>query len=212
MKHIWTLLLLAALPYAGRAQVSRAHFSGGFGALLLRSTAVEAGYPDPNSIPGNDVTAVYRLRTVDANLLLAQAGGGLEVVALKFSPDQALGLSLNARFGLVGAPEDAAGFNAKPLLDFPQYLTWRYGARATRKSQKTLGVAVGAGYRWARFFLPFNSPSVMLEGVYANKHYDWFLRLSADTRKMQFYNEYSSEGLVAVMSLQQVSIAVGHSF
>ncbi|RIY09843.1 hypothetical protein D0T11_11800 [Hymenobacter rubripertinctus] len=195
-----------------RAQVSRGHLSTGASGLLLRSTSVEAGYPDPNSIPGNDITAVYRLRTIDANLLLIQASGGLEVVALKFSPDQALGLSLNARFGLVQAPEEAAGFNGKLLLDFPQYLTWRYGARATRKSQKTLGVAVGAGYRWAYFFLPFNSPSVMLEGVYANKHHDWFLRLSADTRKMQFYNDYSSEGLVPALSLQQISVAVGRSF
>lgn len=206
------MVVLAALPWTAQAQVSRVHFSLGTGALLLRSTVVEAGYPDPNSISGTDATAVYRLRTVDANLPLLQMGGGVEITALKFSSDQALGLSLNARAALVKAPEEADGFNARLLLDFPQYVTWRYGARATRKSKKTLGVAVGAGYRWARFFLPFNSPSVMLEGVYANNRYDWFLRLSADTRKMEFYNEYSSEGLVPVMSLRQVSMAIGRSF
>jgi hypothetical protein len=213
MKKLLSLLLLSGLPLAA-AQAQFSHFHGtlGLGTVMLRSTAPEAGYPDPNIITYGDNTSVYRLKTVDKNLVHMLGNVGVELPIIKLSNEQAFGVSLNARAGLLGAPEEADGFNARLLLDFPQYVTWRYGAWTTKRSEKTFGVALGAGYRWAKFFIPFNAPSVMIEGVYDTSGGIWSLRLSGDVKKMQFYNYYSSEGYVPVMSLRQLNLTLGKAF
>jgi len=202
------LLLVVGTTLHARAQVS--NFSGcyGMGAVLVRSSAPEA---DPSYTSG-PTNGTYTLKTVNSQAFHLSMGLGFDAPLLKFGPEYSVGVSLNANAGILGAPEEIDGFNAKFLLDFPEYITWRYGAKATKKSKKSFGVGAGIGYRASYFFLPFRSPSAMLEGVYSSSKADWFLRLTSDLRPMRFYNIYSSEGPVEVLSLREVHLVMGRSF
>lgn len=203
-------LLLGAATTA-QAQVSRFSIYSGFGLLPLHSTAPWGQEATDYYSSGN---ALYRLKTINTSVVLYTAGLSYDLPLLKLgSEEQALGISLNAALSITQASEEADGFNGQILLDFPQYVTWRYGAKATKHSQKTFGVGVGAGYRWARFFVPFNSPSAMVEGVYATPRHDWYLRLTADLRPQRFYNLYSSEGPVEVLRIREAGqLTLGRSF
>ncbi|GGF22041.1 hypothetical protein [Hymenobacter cavernae] len=162
-------------------------------------------------MPGS-VNETYRLKTVNAKAIHLALSLGFDTPILKFSPEHSVGISLNASAGILGAPEKIDGFNTRLLLDFPEYVTWRYGAKATKKSKKSFGVGAGLGYRASYFFIPFRSPSAMLEGVYSSDKADWFLRLSGDLRPTRFYNVYSSEGSVEVLSLQELHVTMGKTF
>ncbi|TGE28305.1 hypothetical protein [Hymenobacter metallicola] len=210
-KVLWSALLLSAgvLPSA-HAQVSK--FSGyyGTGVVLVRSTGPEVA--ETYVVTSGAQNETYDLKTVNSTALHISGGISFDTPLYKFSPDQSVGISLNASAGILGAPEDIDGFNTRLLLDFPEYLTWRYGAKASRKTKKTFGIGAGLGYRFSYFFVPFHSPSAMLEGVYAGTRADWFLRLSGDLRPTRFYNMYSSEGPVEVLSLRELHVVVGRSF
>jgi hypothetical protein len=166
---------------------------------------------NPNNYSG--ITPGYVLESINANLFLLNLNLGFDAPLLQMSGgEQSFGVSLNAAAGLLGTTrQDVDGFNRSVVLDFPQYVTYRYGAKASKHSKKDFGVGAGVGYRFCRFFLPFNSPSAMLEGVYAGDS-DWFLRLSADLRPTRFYNYYSSEGLVEVMRIREFNLTLGKSF
>jgi hypothetical protein len=209
----WRAMGTAALVAAGcpgvRAQVSNFHYSGGVGVVALRSTG-----PTLVENIGSTTYSTYELKTTDTNVLVASAAAGFDAPLLQFGKgEQGLGVSLNASFGLLTtAPQEAGGFNGRYLLDFPQYLTYRYGAKASKHSKKDFGVGVGVGYRFCKFALPFSAPSAMLEGVYSSTGADWFIRLSTDLRPRRFYNDYSSEGLVEVLSIREIQLQVGRSF
>lgn len=203
------ILLLVAGPVASaRAQVSKLSGCYGMGAVLVRSSAPEA---DPSYTSG-PTNATYSLKTVNSQAIHLSASLSFDAPLLKFGPEQSIGVSLNASAGLLGAPEEIDGFNTRLLLDFPAYVTWRYGGKATKKSKKTFGVGAGVGYRISRFFIPFRAPNAMLEGVYSSSSADWFVRLTGDLRPMRFYNFYSSEGPVEVLSLREVHVVIGRSF
>jgi hypothetical protein len=210
-KYFLHLALLGSwLAGPAAAQVSMFHGDLGVGLVPLRSKG--PGQANPNG-SGNTPNG-YVLQTTNADLLLLNANLGLDMALLKLgSADQALGVSLNATAGLLGTTrQDVDGFNGGLVLDFPQYLTYRYGAKASRHAKKDFGVGVGVGYRFCRFFLPFNSTSAMVEGVWATAERDWFVRLSGDLRPTRFYNYYSSEGPVEVLRLREFNLQIGSSF
>ena len=192
-----------------RAQVSKFHCSGGVGLVALRST----GLTLVEDI-GSTTYGTYELTSVDTNVLIYSAAAGFDAPLLQFNKgEQALGVSLNASFGYLASPlEQVGGFNGRYILDLPQYLTYRYGAKASKHAKHSFGVGVGGGYRFSNFFLPFNSPSALVEGVYSNQRTDYFLRLTADLRATRFYNYYSSEGLIEVLRIRELGLQVGLSF
>lgn len=213
MRTCFFLLLLGAGGVLGRpaqAQVSRFHGDLGGGLVPLRSTA--PGQANPNN--SSNIPSGYVLQTVNVNLLSLHGNLGFDAPLYPFGGnEQSLGVALNAGAGLLATSrEEAAGFNTRLVLDFPEYVTYRYGAKASKHSKKDFGVGVGLGYRFCRFFLPFNAPSAMLEGVYAATDADWFLRLSADLRPTRFYNDYSSEGLVEALRIRAFTATIGKSF
>ncbi|MBF9239409.1 hypothetical protein I2I05_18595 [Hymenobacter sp. BT683] len=212
MKTYFPLLALVAggaLACPVQAQVSKFHGSWGAGVVSLRSRGPMQA--NPNNYAG--ITPGYVLKSTHANLVLLNGNLGFDAPLLQMSGgEQSFGLSLNATAGLLGTTrQDIDGFNRSFILDFPEYVTYRYGAKASKHSQKTFGVGVGLGYRFCKFFLPFNSPSAMLEGVYAADS-DWFLRLTGDLRPTRFYNYYSSEGPVEVLRIREFNMTLGKSF
>lgn len=210
--YFFALALVAGLAglRPAQAQVSKFHGDLGVGLLPLRSTGpVQA---NPSGYQGTP--ASYVLETVNADLFLLNGNLGFDAPLYQLKGgEQSLGVSLNAGAGLLGTTrQDVDGFNAQFVLDFPEYVTYRYGAKSSKHSKKDFGVGVGLGYRFCKFFLPFNAPSAMLEGVYSTSDHDWFLRLSADLRPRRFYNDYSSQGLVEVIRIREFNATIGKSF
>lgn len=210
--YVLSLAVVAgcALVRPAQAQVSKFHGDLGVGLLPLHSTAPDQANPYNYS----GITPGYVLKSLDANLILINGNIGFDQPLFKFGGnDQSLGVALNVGGGIVATSrEDLDGFNKQLLLDLPEYVTYRYGAKANKHSQKDFGVGVGLGYRFSKFFLPFSAPSAMLEGVYATSDADWFIRLTADLRPMRFYDDYSSEGLVEVLRIREFNVTVGKSF
>ncbi|GAA4365548.1 hypothetical protein GCM10023185_35880 [Hymenobacter saemangeumensis] len=193
-----------------QAQVSKFHGDLGVGLVPLRATGPVQGNPNGYSGLENG----YVLETVSGNFFLLNGNLGFDTALYRLGEtEQALGVSLNAGAGLLGTTrQDMDGLNKSFILDFPEYVTYRYGAKAVKKAKKDYGFGVGLGYRFCKFVLPFNAPSAMVEGVYATADADWFIRFSADLRPMRFYNQYSSEGLVEVLSIRQFNCLIGKSF
>ena len=214
-KYLFATALLAGglLPGAARAQVSK--FSGALGMGLVPMYSSAPTQANPAGYYGTPPG--YVIKTYDTNLFTLNANLSFDAPLLQFSGgEQSVGVSLNAGAGLMGTTpadrDELDGFNGQLMLDFPQYLTYRYGAKASKHSKKDFGVGAGLGYRYSRFFLPFSSPSAMLELTHATDDADWYLRLSADLRPQRFYDEYSSEGLVEVLRLRQITLLIGKSF
>ncbi|UOQ52058.1 hypothetical protein [Hymenobacter cellulosivorans] len=204
-------IAVAATLTASAAQAQVSHFSMNFGVGTL---PVKAHYVELLEQPtATQDRGEYVLKDVRARALLVSLGFAFDAPIWKISEDQALGLSLNINGGLIGAPQDIEGFNKSALLDFPEYVTWRYGCKATRDSDKSWGIGLGAGYRYARYAVPFSSPSVMVEGVHTYGKSDIYLRLSSDLVPSRLYSDYSSEGLVESLSIQQqLHVILGMSF
>ena len=210
MKNLLLALALLASVGAAQAQVSKFGFAMGVGLVPMRSTIAEQA--NPNGYSG--IQPGYVLNTYDANLLLLNLNLSFDAPLWQFAGgSQSLGVSLNAGAGLLATTrQDVDGFNQQPVIDLPEYVTYRYGAKASKHAKQTFGVGVGAGYRFSRFFLPFNSPSVMLEGVWSTSDSDWYLRLSGDLRARRFYTYYSSEGPVESLRIQEFNVLIGKSF
>ncbi|HEX8326588.1 MAG TPA: hypothetical protein VF629_03525 [Hymenobacter sp.] len=211
-KYFFALALVAgaALARPVQAQVSKFNGALGVGLVPLRATGPAQANPDGYYGTPNG----YVLETTNANLFLLNGSLGFDAPLYQMSAgEQSFGVSLNAHAGLLGTTrQDVDGFNRSLILDFPEYITYRYGAKASKHSKKDFGLGVGLGYRFCRFFLPFNSPSAMLEGVYSTSDTDWFIRLSADLKPMRFYNYYSSAGLVEAIRIREFNLTVGKSF
>ena len=213
MKTLFLTLAAVAGSLAARpalAQVSKFHGDLGMGLVPLRSTGPNYDHSGPYYNAAGDG---FALETINANLITFNMNLGFDAPLLQFKGGkQSLGVSLNAGAGLMGAPERADGFNQSLILDFPEYVTYRLGAKASKHADSDFGLGLGLGYRFCHFFLPFNSPSAMIEVVYAAKDADWMVRLSTDLRPRRFYNYYSSEGYVEVMRIQQFTLLIGKSF
>jgi hypothetical protein len=211
-KYFFALALVAGAALARPAQAQVSKFSGALGVGLVPLRATGPAQANPDGYYGTP--SGYVLETTTANLFLLNGSLGFDAPLYQMSGgEQSFGVSLNAQAGLLGTTrQDVDGFNRQVVLDFPEYLTYRFGAKASKHSQKDFGVGVGMGYRFSRFFLPFNAPSAMLEGVYSTSDTDWFIRLSADLRARRFYTEYSSEGLVEAIRLREFNVLIGKSF
>ncbi|GAA4050508.1 hypothetical protein GCM10022409_41600 [Hymenobacter glaciei] len=213
MRAIFIALALGAGGLAtpvAQAQVSKFHSSLGVGAVPVHARYIEQANPYGYS----GITPGYVIKEVNALPLVLTGNLGFDAPLLQFSGgEQSLGISLNAAAGLMGTTqEDAEGFNKQIILDFPEYATYRFGAKASKHSKKDFGVGVGLGYRFCRFYLPFSAPSAMLEGVYATSDTDWFLRVSADLRATRYYTLLSSEGPVESLRLRAFTVLLGKSF
>lgn len=207
------VLSLALLVSAGAAQaqlLSKFSLALGLGAIPMHAKGpVQA---NPNGYAGIEVG--YVQQEVSSTFLLPGFNVGFDTPLWQFAKgEQALGVSLNAGMSaFMSNRGDVDGLNGALLLDFPEYLTYRYGARASKHAKHNLGLGVGLGYRYGRFAIPFRSPSAMLEGVYATARTDWFLRLSADLQPTRYYNYYSSEGLVETLRIQELNLQLGYCF
>ena len=210
MKKLLLALALLASNGAARAQVSKFSFAMGVGVVPMHSAAPDQANPYNYS----GIQPGYVLKTYDASLLLLNLNLCFDAPLWQFATgSQSLGVSLNAGAGLLATTrQDLDGFNKQPIFDFPEYVTYRYGAKASKHAKQSFGVGAGVGYRICKFFLPFNSPNAMLEGVYSTSDTDWYLRLSGDLRAQRFYSEYSSEGLVEALRIQEFNILLGWSF
>jgi len=208
-KYLLALGLLAGVP-AAQAQVSKFSWALGCGAVPLHARGPVQ--TNPNGYSGIEVG--YAVQTTDVLYLLPNINLGFDAPLWQFAGgEQSLGVSLNASLALLsGGPQDADGLNGARLIDFPEYVTYRYGARASKHAKHDLGLGLGLGYRYGNFALPFRSPSAMLEGVYAMAKKDLFLRLSADLQPTRFYNYYSSEGVVEVLRIRELNLQLGCSF
>ena len=211
-EYFFALVLLvgSTMVRPAQAQVSKFNLAAGVGLVPMRAT----GPVQANPYGYSGIQPGYVLQTTDANFWLVTASVGFDAPLWQFQGgEQALGVSLNAALGaLKSSRTDVDGLNGGVVIDFPQYLTYRYGAKASKHSKKDFGVGVGVGYRFCKFALPFSAPSAMLEGVYSSTGADWFIRLSTDLRTRRFYNDYSSEGLVEVLSIREIQLQVGRSF
>ncbi|MBC6698570.1 hypothetical protein [Hymenobacter sp. BT190] len=204
-------MVAACLGAVGAACAQTSNFSMyvGAGTVPVRASYVELlEQPTATQARGE-----YALTTVRSRAVLASLGLAFDAPLWKISADQAVGLSLNVAGGLLGAPREIYGFNGSALLDFPEYVTWRYGCKATHESDSAWGVGVGAGYRYALYSLPFRSPSLMLEGAHTFGRSNMYLRLSADVLPSRLYADYSSEGPVEAIAIrQQLTAVMGLSF
>lgn len=210
MKKLLLALGLLVGASAAQAQVSKFSLAFGCGAVPLHARGPVQ--TNPNGYSGIEVG--YAVQTTDVLYLLPGLNLGFDAPLWQFAGgEQALGVSLNAGLALFATTnQDADGLNSALLIDFPEYVTYRYGARASKHAKHDLGLGLGLGYRYGRFALPFRSPSAMLEGVYAGTHHDVFLRLSADLQPTRFYNYYSSEGLVESLRIRELNLQLGYSF
>ena len=208
-KYLLALGLLAAAQ-AAQAQVSKFSWALGCGTVPLHARGPVQ--TNPNGYSGLEVG--YAVQNTDVLYLLPSINLGFDAPLWQFAGgEHSLGVSLNASLGvLTGGPQDADGLNGARLIDFPEYVTYRYGARASKHAKHDLGLGLGLGYRYGNFALPFRSPSAMLEGVYAMAKKDLFLRLSADLQPTRFYNYYSSEGVVEVLRIRELNLQLGCSF
>lgn len=211
MARFYLLLLAAGLGLAGTARAQTSNFSMYLGAGTV---PVRASYAELLEQPtATQARGEYALTTVRSRAVLATLGLAYDAPLWKISADQAVGLSLNVAGGMLGAPQEIYGFNGSAVLDFQEYVTWRYGCKATRESDRAWGVGVGAGYRYALYSLPFRSPSVLLEGARTFGRSNLYLRLTADLLPSRLYADYSSEGPVEALSIrQQLTAVMGLSF
>lgn len=198
-----TALLAAAAPLAARAQVSKISYTLGFGQQRFRSTAPEGQFS-----------------TRSANIPHYVLGISYDQPVWGFAREQALGLVVAAQAGIFVIDQDnspESGFT----LDMPVYATYRYGAKSTKKSDKSFGVGLGGGARpgymfWGMADAPITRayavPSAMLEGVYSATRADFYLRLTYDLGQVKYYNYYTSEGRVPAASYQSMLLQFGLTF
>ncbi|GAB2940466.1 hypothetical protein GCM10027048_01000 [Hymenobacter coalescens] len=200
-----TAALLAVGPLAAHAQVSKFSYTFGVGAKLFRAApSLSTTQPSPGR----------------QNIPLFSLGLSFDAPLRSFGPERALGLVVNPQGGIFtdqSVQNGQEGFTA----DVPLYLTWRYGAKATKKSAKTCGVGLGGGLRsgfvfWGAADHPmqqfYASPSLMLEGVYSTARRDYYLRLSGDVVKHRFSDfRYVDSDVAQPASLQTVQLQAGLS-
>lgn len=212
MKNYFLALALLAAGGTARAQVSKFSLGLSLGRVPLRATAPEHA---AQAVYGTgQYPAGYVLKSYASSYWLPGFNLGFDAPLWQFAGgEQALGLSLNAGLSGFKATDSAVeGFDGGLLGDFPEYVTYRYGAKASKHAKHDFGLGVGLGYRYGYFAVPFHAPSAMLEGVLSGSRSDWFLRLSADLRPTRYYDYYSSEGLVEVLRIQEFNLLLGYSF
>lgn len=195
--------LFGGLATPAQAQVSR--FTGTVAYALVptssRAPLVPAGGP------GGSGPAVFE--TLSGSGFLCLAGFGYDAPLVALGAEQSLGVSLNAALGLMLVPTTLRNTLENPLLlDLPQYAVYRLGAKSGKKSQQDYGLGLGLGYRFCLYTTPFESPSVMVEGVRATAYTDWFVRLSADLRTSE--SAVGTAGAETV-KLRQFALTFGRS-
>ena len=100
------------------------------------------------------------------------------------------------------------GINGALIIDFPEYLTFRYGLRATKDSREDVGYVLGLGYNYAFTALPYQSPAFM-GGIEVGKI---SLRLSCNLLKYTYYYYYTSEGDKPAATIRAFGLELGYSF
>ena len=194
--------IFGGLAAPAQAQVSR--FTG---------TAAYALVPTSSSLPvpanGSGGSGPAVPQSLSGSGFLCLAGFGFDAPLVALGAEQSLGVSLNAALGLMLVPATLRTTLENPLLlDLPQYAVYRYGAKSGKHSQHDYGLGLGLGYRFCLYTTPFESPSLMVEGVRATAYTDWFVRLSADLRASE-----SAVGTAGgeTVKLRQFALTFGRS-
>ena len=140
------------------------------------------------------------------------ASVGTDVKLVSLNAEQSIGLSLNAALSVSNRDYSGIGFEIPLLVWLPEYVTWRWGARSSRKSQQDFGVGIGAGYRFG-FVLQqgFHAPCAMVEGIYVLGNHDVLLRLSTDLGARRFDRPYGNEA-IAAHELHFASLSLGFTY
>ena len=186
------LLLLALATQAQK--YSPIHFSAGYGLL-----SVERDF---------EVTSAVSNSLAKDNILLYGANLGGDIAVKHFSDEMTLGLGLNVGAWLSSKEYTGSGFSSSFLLTLPEYVTFRYGAHSSRKSQQNFGFGAGLGYRFGFGMVPTSVPAAMVEGVYAAKSRDYMLRFSTDLTNGTV-SKPTENPAISEMRLRMLAVTLG---
>ena len=171
---------------------------------LMKSVSTNVlGYKFNTVTNVGDESAPIWEKVDDLRFAVNLAGGvSLELPLVNLSQHSSLGITLEATGGfLVSSGLD--GVNLALVYDIPGYITFRYGAKANRKTDKTRGVGFGVGYHVSRGALPYEAPSVMFQVNFAS---GFLVRISYDVLPYKYYDHYSSQGLVPSLKIRRLGI------
>ncbi len=121
----------------------------------------------------------------------------------KFNDDLSLGVSLNIGIGYLFAPK-LEGLNGSLIIDFPEYVTFRYGKHASKDSDKKIGLAIGVGYDYTQTRLPYQGVSMMGEVSFEKIS----VRLNSNLQKYTYYSYFTSEGAKPAYSVLPFGIQI----
>lgn len=121
----------------------------------------------------------------------------------KFNDNMSLGGSFNIGVGYFFAPK-LEGLDGTYIIDFPEYITFRYGKNATDDSDKKIGFAVGIGYDYTLNRIPYRGVSAMAE-ICLNKI---SFRINSNLKKFTYYSYYTSEGEKPTYSVLPIGLGI----
>ncbi len=107
-----------------------------------------------------------------------------------------VGGSFNIGIGYLFTPK-LEGLDGSFIIDFPEYITIRYGKNASDDASKKIGFAYGVGYDYTFNRLPYRGISMMAE-ICFNK---LSIRLNSNIMKYTYYSYFTSEGAQPVISV-----------
>ena len=118
-----------------------------------------------------------------------------------------IGLNLNAAAGYLINP-NFEGINGALTIDSRNYLTFRYGQRATSDNVQDVGFGFGIGYNYQLLPFPLGAPNIYIDFTFG---YGKIIKISYDLSKKYMYNYYSSEGLVPVFEFREIGFHFGYT-
>ena len=203
MKRLLGLLLVAGLaPATGYAQ----NYFGPRLHLLLNM-----GLMHVSRYAADPARAPVTQRPLSIGL---QCGADQPVV--RFSDHQALGVSVSAGIDVAASFRfDEKSLPSRLLFSVPGFVTWRYGAGATRQASQRHGVGAGIGYRFGYVLMPrYYCPVAMLEYDYDQIDSQFFLRFITDLRSVTYQPPTTGTATGTATGYTQVQtwqLTVGHS-
>ena len=194
MKNL-ILLILMSLVIKANAQ----KFTTGLQINYVRVHAIGAINTDHGSgyQPNYEKT---ELKTGGINL---NATFGYNPKFYKFNNNASLGASANIGIGYFFAPK-LEGLNGTYILDFPEYVTFRYGRNATDDADKKVGFAIGAGYNYTLNRIPYRGIGVMAEISFRGVAF----RFNSNITKFTYYSYYTSEGEKPTYSVLPMGVSI----
>ncbi len=179
MKKIVLLLILL-----GALKTNAQKFTAGLQINYLRLEVI--GSQDVTNSGYQPVYEKTDLKTGGINL---NGTFGYNPMFYKFNDDLSFGASANIGIGYFFAPK-LEGLDKTYILDFPEYVTIRYGQHASKNTKKKVGFAFGAGYDYTLNRMPYRGVSLMAEICFKR----FAIRFNSNITKFTYYAYYTSEG------------------